>query len=94
MPLGDRLARGPLVDAVGAQLAAQQGASAPAPAHVFDAALRARVAAFQQAQGLTPDGVVGPTTLMQLNRAAGVDEPWLPGAARRRPLRPSIAQRK
>jgi general secretion pathway protein A len=73
--------RGALVDAVGAQLAAQQGASAPAPDHVFDASLRSRVDAFQQAQGLTPDGVAGPTTLMQINRASGVPEPWLAGTA-------------
>jgi general secretion pathway protein A len=73
--------RGVLVDAVGAQLAAQQGAVAPAADHAFDAALRARVAAFQQAEGLTPDGVAGPTTLMQINRASGVSEPWLAGTA-------------
>ena len=73
--------RGVLVDAVGAQLAAQQGAAAPAADHAFDAALRARVAAFQQAEGLAPDGVAGPTTLMQINRASGVPEPWLAGAA-------------
>ena len=70
---------GILVDAVGAQLAEGQGASAPAPGHVFDATLRSRVAAFQQAQGLAPDGVAGPTTLMQINRASGVAEPWLAG---------------
>jgi general secretion pathway protein A len=74
-------ARGPLVDAVGAQLAQDQGASAPAPDHVFDGALRGRVAAFQQAQGLTTDGVAGPTTLMLINRASGVAEPWLAGTA-------------
>lgn len=85
--------QGVLVDAVGAQLAEGQGASAPPPGHVFDAALRARVAAFQQAQGLTPDGVAGPTTLMQINRASGVAEPWLAGTA---PVvtAPSSAQRK
>jgi general secretion pathway protein A len=36
-----------------------------------------RVFAFQLAQGLAPDGLAGPQTLMQLNRAAGVDEPRL-----------------
>lgn len=39
--------------------------------------LRARLNAFQVAQGLKPDGVAGPLTLMQLNRAAGVEEPPL-----------------
>ena len=81
--------RGALVDAVGAQLAAQQGAPAPASDHAFDNALRSRVAAFQQAQGLAPDGVAGPTTLMQINRASGVAEPWLAGTA---PA--AVAQRK
>jgi len=85
--------QGVLVDAVGAQLAEGQGASAPAPDRVFDAAMRSRVAAFQQVQGLTPDGVAGPTTLMQINRASGVVEPWLAGTA---PVAasPSVSQRK
>jgi len=39
--------------------------------------LRQRIAAFQRAQGLPPDGRAGPLTLMQWNRAAGVDEPHL-----------------
>jgi general secretion pathway protein A len=85
--------QGRLVDAVGAQLAAAQGVSPPPPDHVFDATLRARVAAFQQAQGLTPDGIVGPTTLMQINRASGVAEPWLAGTAPGATAA-SVAQRK
>ena len=40
--------------------------------------LRERVQAFQLAQGLPPDGLAGPMTLMRLSRAAGVDEPRLP----------------
>ena len=36
-----------------------------------------RVLAFQLAQGLPADGRPGPMTFMQLNRAAGVDEPRL-----------------
>jgi general secretion pathway protein A len=42
--------------------------------------LRGRVLAFQVAQGLPPDGLAGPITLMQLNRAGGVDEPRLAAA--------------
>jgi len=72
---------GALVDAVGAQLAARQGVAPAPPGRAFDATLRARVAAFQQTEGLTPDGVAGPTTLMQINRASGVSEPWLAGTA-------------
>ncbi|MBC7610001.1 MAG: peptidoglycan-binding protein, partial [Polaromonas sp.] len=42
-----------------------------------EAALRARIYAFQLAHGLAPDGQAGPITLMQLNRATGVNEPLL-----------------
>ena len=93
-------ARGPVVDAIGARLAQAQGASAPTAAQSFDATLKARVYAFQLAQGLAPDGVAGPTTLMQLNRASGVVEPWLAGvaapAAAPVPVvaSPAVAQRK
>ncbi|MDE2081828.1 MAG: hypothetical protein KGI90_10780 [Burkholderiales bacterium] len=47
------------------------GQAGPAP-------LRDRVWAFQLAQGLRPDGIPGPITLMRLNRVAGVAEPRLP----------------
>jgi general secretion pathway protein A len=80
--------RGPLVDQLATRLAAQQGASAPAPSQPYDSTLKARVYAFQLAQGLTPDGVAGPTTMMQLNRTSGVDEPWLAG------MTPAVAQGK
>jgi general secretion pathway protein A len=49
----------------------------PADSSISDAALKAKVSAFQLAQGLKPDGLAGPITLMQLNRAAGIDEPRL-----------------
>ena len=39
--------------------------------------LPARVAEFQRSQGLKPDGIAGPTTVMQLNRVTGVNEPRL-----------------
>lgn len=41
------------------------------------APLRARIQAFQLAQGLKADGLPGPMTFMQLNRAVGIDEPRL-----------------
>ena len=41
------------------------------------APLRSRIRSFQVAQGLPADGVLGPMTLMQLNRVAKVDEPRL-----------------
>lgn len=68
---------GALVDRLAEQLAALDGGSRPAGGQPFDAALRARVHAFQLAQGLKADGRAGPTTFMQLNRASGVNEPRL-----------------
>ncbi|MHB1121148.1 MAG: ExeA family protein [Ramlibacter sp.] len=60
-----------------AGLAKATGAPAPAGQATLDAALRARLRTFQTAQGLAADGQPGPMTFMQLNRAAGVDEPRL-----------------
>ena len=56
------------------RLTASDGQVGPSPSRE---ALRSRVAAFQLAHGLTPDGVAGPLTLMQLGRASGSDEPRL-----------------
>ena len=42
-----------------------------------DSAPTLRIQAFQRSQGLAVDGLAGPLTLMQLNRAAAVDEPRL-----------------
>lgn len=68
---------GALASRVGAQLAALQGQ----PAATTDAAWKTQVSSFQLSQGLRPDGLAGPTTFMQLNRATGVDEPRLRGDA-------------
>ena len=62
------------------QLAQAAGEPPPGEARLGESALRAKVAAFQVAQGLRPDGLAGPITLMQLNRSAGVDEPRLAAA--------------
>ena len=56
------------------QVAQPGDRTATAPA---EPALREKIYAFQLARGLTPDGQAGPLTLMQLNRAAGLDEPQL-----------------
>jgi len=60
-----------------AQLATLGGDSEPGAKQSGAAALRSKVSAFQVAQGLKPDGLAGPITLMQLNRATGIDEPRL-----------------
>ncbi|MDE2627052.1 MAG: AAA family ATPase [Burkholderiales bacterium] len=68
---------GALATWVTEQLARLNGAAPAASGPATDAAWQARVAAFQRSQGLRPDGLAGPTTFMQLNRALGVDEPHL-----------------
>ncbi len=47
------------------------------PPETAAAPLPQRLKTFQLAQGLPADGQLGPLTFMQLNRAAGVDEPRL-----------------
>ena len=60
------------------RLTALQGEIKPGSTRLGKAdALRQRVFAFQVSQGLPLDGLAGPLTLMQLNRASGVDEPRL-----------------
>jgi general secretion pathway protein A len=73
--------RGDVVDRLAVQLAALDGSSSPARGRPFDESLKAKVRAFQLAQGLKPDGRAGPTTFMQLNRASGVQEPRLTSQA-------------
>lgn len=60
-----------------AGLAKATGAAPPGGPARLDAEMRSRLRTFQTAQGLAPDGQPGPMTFMQLNRAAGVDEPRL-----------------
>jgi general secretion pathway protein A len=55
-----------------ARLITEQTGTLPA-----DTPLRIRIEAFQRAQGLRVDGLVGPLTVMQLNRVAAVAEPRL-----------------
>ena len=62
---------GTLVDHLAAQLASVRGEAPPAARQRYDAALKSRVQAFQLANGLKADGLAGPTTFMQLARAAG-----------------------
>jgi len=62
----------PLAGWLLAQLGAYQAGALP-----LDVPLRDRIEAFQRAQGLQPDGLAGPLTLMQLNRAVAVAEPRL-----------------
>ena len=71
-------ASGPLAPWLARQLARARGDATAGP--VPDAvALKMQIQAFQANQALRVDGLAGPLTLMQLNRASGVDEPRLHG---------------
>lgn len=68
---------GVVVDYLAAQLAVYLGEPSPTRKATLDGVLRSKLSTFQIAQGLTPDGIPGPTTFMHLNLVAGVDEPRL-----------------
>lgn len=75
--------RGPAADWLAAQLAVIDGLPTPPAGKLAD---EQRVRRFQLMQGLKPDGIAGPQTLMRLAGAAGVAEPRLqppPVAARK-----------
>ena len=70
---------GPAIDRLASQLTLLDGAPAPAAgaSQTLNTELKARVLAFQRAQGLTPDGQPGPLTFMQIDSAAGGQSPRL-----------------
>jgi len=71
---------GEIVTRLATQLASVRGEAAPSGPQRYDAAMKSRVQAFQLANGLRADGLAGPTTFMQLLRAAGDrSEPRLAG---------------
>ena len=70
--------RGPAVQWLINQLAQAQGQIAePGKAPLFDDALARQVKQFQLAQGLIPDGLVGPQTLMRLTSVGDPSAPEL-----------------
>jgi general secretion pathway protein A len=70
-------ARGAAVDWLAQRLASARGEAVPAAGQVVTPALVAQVREFQIAEGLTPDGVAGPQTMMRLASAAGDPGPRL-----------------
>ncbi|MBC7601549.1 MAG: AAA family ATPase, partial [Ramlibacter sp.] len=70
-------ARGATIDWIATKLAAIDKRAPPAGPRTLDNSLKTQLRAFQLSHGLEPDGQPGPMTFMQLNRAAGVDEPRL-----------------
>jgi general secretion pathway protein A len=69
--------QGETVKWIATRLATLDGSPAPSEPVAMDAHLRSQLRTFQLAQGLDGDGQPGPMTFMQINRAAGVDEPRL-----------------
>ena len=70
----------PVIRQLASQLAALEGAPVPlayASPPLLDTFLRARVRAFQRAQGLEADGQPGPLTFMQIDTATNADAPRL-----------------
>jgi general secretion pathway protein A len=72
---------GPSAQWLAQHLATALGDTGPVGQRLDDAKLRNWIHRFQLAQGLPSDGSAGPVTLMQLNRASGVDEPRLQKAS-------------
>ena len=70
-------ARGAAVDWLAQRLASARGEAGPTAGQVVTPALVAQVREFQIAEGLTPDGVAGPQTMMRLASAAGDPGPRL-----------------
>ncbi|HEY8027770.1 MAG TPA: AAA family ATPase [Burkholderiaceae bacterium] len=69
------------IDWLAARLAKLNGTGEPEPGSRYDSAMMQQVRAFQLAQGLNADGVVGPKTIMQLVRAGDSAEPRLMSGA-------------
>ncbi len=70
--------QGPVVQWLDRQLALIQGQGAQLRGNlVYDDVLVGEVKKFQFAEGLVPDGVVGPQTLIHLNSAVGTGDPEL-----------------
>ncbi|MEG2899205.1 MAG: AAA family ATPase [Massilia sp.] len=69
--------RGPDVDWIAQRLAGLHSATAPALDAPLDARTKEWLRAFQAAQDLQADGVVGPRTYMRLNQLSNVAEPRL-----------------
>jgi general secretion pathway protein A len=69
--------RGAHIDWLAAQLARLHGNLEMPPGQAFGPALAQQIREFQATQGLIPDGVAGPHTMMALNQATSVYEPRL-----------------
>ncbi len=70
--------RGPAVQWLAAQFSAREGSEpAKRPTQVYDAGLLKQVKRFQIAEGLKPDGIVGPQTIIRLHASSEDGSPSL-----------------
>jgi general secretion pathway protein A len=69
------------IDWIATQLAKLNSEPPPAVNRTLDQAMITQIQEFQSSQGLKADGVIGPRTLMQLNRATDNSEPHLHNVA-------------
>ncbi len=77
--------KGPAVRWLEKQLSTVRGKEVPARENiVFDETLVKSVKQFQHSEGLAPDGIVGPETVILLNTVAGSGEPVLTAAKKER----------
>lgn len=71
---------GPAIDWLAHHLGRLDGVNAPSTLTTLDNELRARLRAFQRVRGITPDGLPGPMTFMQLESALDLQRPRLAAA--------------
>ncbi len=69
--------KGPAVNWLALKLEKLYGTAPQLPDQPFDQKMLKQIRHFQQVHGLSVDGIAGPTTLMQINHAAGSKEPHL-----------------
>jgi general secretion pathway protein A len=69
--------KGPLVDWLAARLAAASGKKLSDEQHVYDRSFVEQVKQFQLSRGITPDGVVGPKTIIALGSSVPDGDPVL-----------------
>jgi len=73
--------RGPGVERVALHLSYLRGEAVTAAKNAFDEPLVRQLREFQMAEGLAPDGVAGPQTLIRLDKAVARTAPTLSGQA-------------
>ncbi|MEY4589081.1 MAG: hypothetical protein RL497_1157 [Pseudomonadota bacterium] len=77
--------KAPIVSWVAQRFASMDKQTAPLTTGVFNPPLQRRIKMFQQAQGITDDGLITLHTLLKINDALKADKPLLPPATAQAP---------